>query len=109
MQHVFRHGLDPKLARRAAERAFASYCERYAKYEPRVLWDGRHARCSFRAKGVRVSANVELGREDVTVDVEVPWLLRPFRALALARIERELQLWCQRARQGELEQPKTDP
>ncbi|MCC6525929.1 MAG: polyhydroxyalkanoic acid system family protein [Polyangiaceae bacterium] len=103
MRHVFQHDLDPDLARRAADRAFQTYCERYARYEPRVLWDGDlKARCSFKAKGLRIFATLELRPREILVEIEVPLLLRPFRALALERVERDLRLWCDRARRGEL-------
>lgn len=104
MRHAFQHDLDPDLARRAAEAAFRSYAERYARFEPRVVWESDLvARCSFHAKGFHVVAHVELGPHEVRVDIDVPFLLRPFRSLALQRVERELRAWCDKARRGELD------
>src|SRR6188474_3429013 len=104
MQHVFRHDLEPAVARRAAGSALASYEKRYARYHPEVVWESDTVvRCSFVARGFRLRATVELLPGAARVDMQVPLILRPFRVLAIARVERELRGWCERAKNGELD------
>ena len=103
MRHLVSHELTPEQARRVAERAFASYAERYAKYEPKLTWlDATRARASFHAKGISLGGTIELQPGAIAFELEVPWLLRPFQSRAVAVVEREVRLWEQAAERGEL-------
>jgi hypothetical protein len=103
MRHRVVHDLAPELARRVAERAFASYAARYAKYQPELAWQSAtRATASFRARGITVGGSIELEPGAIAFELEVPWLLRIFEGRAIATVEREVRVWEQAALRGEL-------
>ncbi|HLM76448.1 MAG TPA: polyhydroxyalkanoic acid system family protein [Polyangiaceae bacterium] len=92
MKHIIHHHLDVAQTRRVADRALDHYVKRYAKYEPRVQWlDERRAEVAFTAKGVSIRGSVELQPGAVSVDLEVPFLFRAFRGMAVRIIDAELR------------------
>lgn len=56
----------------------------------------------FKAAGVRLEGTIEVGPQDIVLDLEVPLVFRPLRRAALQVIEREVTEWIERARRGEL-------
>ena len=61
MKHSIKHSLSDELAKKATSKAFESYRERFAEYNPVVDWirDDR-ADISFKAKGIKLDGNVQL-------------------------------------------------
>jgi len=103
MKKMLVHGLSDELARRTADRALADYQQRFASYEPTLRWSSeRRAELTFAAKGIKLSASIELEPGTIAVDLKVPLLLRPFQRRALAVVERELQHWIERAQNDQL-------
>lgn len=103
MKHVIVHDLGVPMAKKVTERAFAEYEHRYAKYDPTFRWaTDRKAEVSIHAMGVTLAGAMEVGDSEITVDVKVPFILRPFRGRAMHIIEREVKVWLGRARAGEL-------
>lgn len=104
MKHVMPHDLSPELAKLAAERAFASYREKYANYNPVLTWiSDERAKASFSAKGVTLNGTVELLPKSIAFDLDVPFLLRPFKKKAMDIMDRELNHWIAKAKAGELD------
>lgn len=104
MRHAIEHGLGKERARKAAQKAFETYKERFSKYNPEADWvDDDTLDVSFSAKGVTLDGRVELTDEEMIVDMQVPFMLKPFRKKALGVIEEEMQKWVERARRGELD------
>ncbi len=103
MKHVIAHDLDVATAKKVTERAFAEYQHRYAKYDPRFRWaSDRRAELSFSAKGLKLEGAMEVAEREITLELDVPFLLRPFRGRAMEIIEREVKVWLERARTGQL-------
>lgn len=103
MKHAVPHNLEPELARRTAERALESYAEALRDYRPIVTWSrSDRAEVSFAAKGVVVEGHLEVGDEAYLLYFKVPFLLRMFEKRAVEVIEREIQVWIARARNGDL-------
>lgn len=103
MKHSVPHDLSPELAKTAAEKAFAAYAERFAEYRPVMRWlDDQRSETSFTVKGITLTGTIELGRREILLDLDVPFLLRPFKAKAIQVIEREIRTWVERARTGKL-------
>ena len=104
MKHEMPHDLSPELAKRAAERAFASYKAKYSEYNPTLTWvsDDR-AKASFTAKGITLNGAIELLPKAITFDLDVPFLLRPFKKTAMTIMDRELTHWIAKAKAGELD------
>ena len=103
MKHRIAHDLDMALARKATRQALASYQERFAKYEPHAVWQNDdHATVSFRAKGIKLVGAFLITSSAIEIDLDVPFLLRPFGKLAVDVVEREVAKWVAQARAGEL-------
>ena len=103
MKHAVAHDLGADKAARAAKAAFAAYEQKYAKYSPRANWlSDRRADISFSAKGVSIKGTIEVGATSIDMDLDVPFLLRPFKGKALEVIEREIRVWIEKARSGEI-------
>lgn len=103
MRHEIRHDLGVVLAKQAAEAAFRSYAERYARYQPALIWEGEgRARVSFQARGLQLSGVVEILDDALVLDMGVPLLLRPLTGKAQRIIDTEVGRWIERARRGAL-------
>jgi hypothetical protein len=104
VKHRVTHDLHLDLARRAAHRALTGYLERFAKFQPRLTWQGEdQAQIVFSALGATVHGTVELSAGAIDIDIDVPLLLAPFRARAIEVVEREILSWIERARCGEFD------
>jgi hypothetical protein len=103
MKHSVSHDLGKEAAKQAVLAAFAAYRERFAKYDPTATWtsDDR-ADVSFTAKGITLKGVVQVHAGSVDLDVDIPFLLRPFKDKALGAVEREVGRWIDKARRGEL-------
>ena len=103
MKHRVEHDLDVGTARKVTEKAWESYRERFAKYNPTMAWDNdRRANVGFKAKGLSITGSLELVEGAIEMDLEVPFLLRPFRKTALDVIENEIRAWVEKAKSGAL-------
>lgn len=103
MKHTVPHKLGREKARKVADSAFESYKSRFTEYNPSSRWvtDDR-AEISFRVKGMTLSGNVEVKDEAFEMDLEVPFMLRPFKGTALSVIEGEIKKWIGKAEAGEV-------
>jgi len=103
MKHVVKHHLDQPLARKAADAAYAAYSKRFAEYSPTSRWTSEtHCDVTFTVKGVTLRGYLELEPGGVAMDLNVPFLFRPFKDRALAIVEREVRTWIHKAEKGEL-------
>jgi len=103
MKHVVHHGLGFDIARKVADAAFASYKQRFAEYHPEARWvNDRRAEITFKVKGMSLEGALDVNERDIEMDLEVPFLLRPFKGKAIGLIEEEIQKWVAKAKKGEL-------
>ncbi len=103
MKHVIEHDLDMETAKLAADKAYESYRERFAKYQPTANWaSDRHCDVTFTVKGVTLEGSIDLEPNKVLMDLDVPLLFRPFKKLAMGIVQEEIDTWLQKARRGEL-------
>ena len=103
MKHVIQHDLDTATAKLATDRAFAAYKVRYPDYCPVLSWVSEHkADVAFNAKGVKLNGAVQLDPGRVALELDVPFLFRPFQKRAMEVIEREVRVWLGKAKNGEL-------
>ena len=103
MKHAVAHGLGFDKARTIADQAIAAYAERYPQYQPTAKWvSERRAEVTFTVKGVSLDGWVEVGPSDISMDLDVPLLLRPFKGKAIRIIEEEIERWIAKAKAGEL-------
>jgi isopentenyl diphosphate isomerase/L-lactate dehydrogenase-like FMN-dependent dehydrogenase len=99
MKHEVSHDLGQAKAREVAQKAFAAYQTKFAEYEPKVNWKTENAAdISFCVKGMKLNGEIEVSDKTIGVDLDVPFLLRPFKGKALEVIEAEIREWIGRAK-----------
>lgn len=103
MKHTIEHDLDPATAKKVTDRAFAEYANRYPDYQPKLVWSNdRRADLSMNAKGVTLSGVMAIEEKSISLDLDVPFLLRPFKSKAIEVIDREVKVWIEKARAGQI-------
>lgn len=103
-KQIIKHDLDVATAKKATEKAFAGYKERFAEYNPTADWvTDTRAEIGFSAKGMKLDGAVELHPGEIHLELDVPFLLKPFRKKALSVIEEQINMWVQKAKDGELD------
>lgn len=104
MKHCIKHDLSPELARKAVAKAAERYTEKWEKYDAKVNWVNEDkADITFHVKGMNVAAHLELIPGQATIEMDVPFVLRPFRKKALSVVEEVIQKWIGKAQRGELD------
>jgi hypothetical protein len=104
MKHRIPHDLSLELATRATREALEHYREDFKEYDTQGRWiDERHAQLSFRVLGRTLHGAVGVERDHISLELDLPLALRPFRNKALRLIEAEIRVWIERARNGELD------
>jgi hypothetical protein len=103
MKHSVVHDLGRDQAKRVAESAWNSYSSRYANYSPSCEWVNDYkANIGFIVKTVKLKGSIDVNDKDIELDLDVPFLLRPFKGQALKVIEEEIRKWIGKSKSGEL-------
>jgi len=103
MKHLVHHGLGQERAKQVADSALKSYAEKFSQYSPRSTWSSpTRADISFSVKGMTLNGSLDIKDKDYELDLDVPFLLRPFKGTALSVIEEEIQKWVSKAKSGEV-------
>jgi hypothetical protein len=103
MRHTVSHDLGRAQAKKVAEAAWKSYCQRFANYNPTCDWLSEYAaKIGFKVKGVALKGELDVGDKDIGLDLDVPLLLRPFKGQALQVIEEEIRRWIAKSKAGEI-------
>ena len=103
MKHAVPHDLGQAKAKAVADAAFDSYKKRLAKYSPQTEWvSDRRANISFSVKGISLRGALEVTDKSIDMELDVPFLLRPFQGKALGVIEQEIRQWVDKAKAGEV-------
>ena len=98
MKHQVPHALGQAKAKQVAIQALASYQARFVEYDPRVDWTSDTlAKIYFSIKGLKLNGAIEVLPDTFALDLDVPFLLRPFRGTALAVIEEEIKKWISKS------------
>lgn len=103
MKHVVSHDLGQNRAKQVAQAAFDAYTAKFSQYHPQAVWRGeRQADISFNVKGMTLKGSIEVTDTSISMDLDVPFLLRPFKGTALGVIEKEIREWLDKAKAGQL-------
>jgi len=102
MKHSVPHDLGAEQAKKVTLAAIDAYTTKFAKYNPAARWDS-DTRCvvAFKAKGIGVEGKVTILERSIDMELDVPFLLKPFQGQAIGIIEREVRVWIEKARRGE--------
>jgi|SRR3954462_3181485 hypothetical protein len=94
MKHTVHHDLGQERAKKVTESALGAYAAKFAKYSPKTTWTSpSRAQISFSVKGMSLSGSVEIKDTAIDLDLDVPFLLRPFQGQAISVIETEIKAW----------------
>jgi hypothetical protein len=103
MKHTVSHSLGLDMARKVAQAAMASYAQRFSEYNPVTTWkDADSADIGFSVKGMSLSGAVKVSANSIDLDLDVPFMLKPFKGKAMAVIETEIKKWIGKAEKGEI-------
>jgi hypothetical protein len=103
MKHVIKHYLGQDLARKTVLAAWNEYQSRFSKYRPSLTWKNEYfALVGFEAKGLTFRGRFEIHAASIDIDLDVPFVMRPFKGIALAAVEREIGRWVARSKTGQL-------
>jgi hypothetical protein len=94
MKHTVSHDLGQERAKKVTESALKTYAEKFAKYNPKTSWTGPNkAEIAFSVKGMSLSGSVEVKEKTIDLELDVPFLLKPFQGQAINVIEGEIKEW----------------
>ena len=103
MKHQVRHDLGKPLAKKAAVAAFDAYQQRFGKYHPTAQWvQDDKADISFSVGGKKLKGSLEVNDRSIDMELDVPFLLRPFQGQAIGVIEGEINNWISKAKTGQI-------
>lgn len=103
MKHSVPHSLGLETARKVVQAAFSNYSDRFADFSPKTTWKSDdEAQVAFSAKGMTLNGSVSVRPSTIDIELDVPFLLRPFQGKAIEIIEREIGKWIDKAKSGEL-------
>lgn len=104
MKHTIKHDLNMDLAKKACVKAFEAYSEKFEKYNPTANWKtDTEVDIGFEAKGVKLGGTVGLRPHEIDVEMNVPFLFRPFQSKAVELVKSEISKWVEKAKNGELD------
>ena len=94
MKHTVSHDLGQERAKKVTEAALSSYAEKFSKYSPKTTWTSpSRAQIAFSVKGMHLNGSVEVKDKAIELELDVPFLLRPFQGQAISVIEGEIRSW----------------
>lgn len=98
MKHTVDHPLEAEKARQLLERALNTYVEDYAQYSMETGWkDEATAQVGFQVTGTRVDGEIKVCEGRYEIDLDLPWVLRPFKKEIVKSIDREFARWISSA------------
>jgi hypothetical protein len=101
--HEIHHGLPLEQAKQAAQLALADYLRRYGERGLAARWiSDTRAEIEFAAKGAKVQAVVDVLPDVLKVDATIPFILKPFKSMAVSAVDKEAQRFIQQVREGKV-------
>lgn len=102
MKHAIPHDLTIERARLVTDKAWEAYSQRFSEYSPKATWKTpTEADVQFSVKGITLRGSLGLTAKAIEMDLDVPFLFRPFRTTALNLVEREVKEWLAKEKAGE--------
>lgn len=104
MKYSVKHGMsDMDRVRTVIEKAYESYQQRLADYDPSLSWkNDREAIVSFTIMKKKLEALFQIDQEEVRVEGDVPFLFRPFEGKIKQVLGQEVERWIGKAKAGEI-------
>lgn len=97
MEHVICTGLSEGDSKKALNMAFETYANDYPQYKPHFKWKKEDlAEFGFAISSVRIAGFVLVIEDKLIVNMNVPFIARPFQGRAIAIIEEQVLAWKQK-------------
>jgi hypothetical protein len=104
MKHSVTHTVGKEMATKVAKAALSSYASRFTEYGAKATWATEdRADIGFSVKGMSLNGKVEVRDQAIDLELDVPFILKPFQRQAMAKIESEIDKWMAKAKRGEIE------
>lgn len=104
MKHSVPHSLGKEMARKVTRAAVDNYKSRFAEYSPTATWKtDDQAQIGFSVKGMSLKGGITVTDSTIDLELEVPFLLKPFQGKALGLIQNEINDWIGKAQRGEIQ------
>ena len=92
-----------RCACKVARAAFDSYVKRFSDFNATASWSAEDkAKIAFSIKGASIKGDVDVTDTNINIDLEVPFLLRPFKDMAMGKVKGEIDEWIAKAKRGEI-------
>ncbi len=99
MKHEIAHDLGQDKAREITDKALEAYRAKFSEYDPKLVWkNDKLAEIGCSIKGMKIGGTVEIAERAIVLDIDVPFMLRPFKGMAVEVIEGEIRKWLNRAK-----------
>lgn len=98
MKQSVTHHLTKDGALSTTIEALESYEKKYRDYQPKILWLTKYsAEITFKLKGAQLKGLIEIDDHNIWLDMDIPFLFRPFKSQALNIIRHEITTWLKLA------------
>jgi hypothetical protein len=95
--------LGQEKATEVTKKALDSYQARFADYKPTANWiNDKRCEIGFSVKGMSLKGVLEVNPSSIEMDLDVPFILKPFKGKALGVIEDEIRGWIGKAKAGQI-------
>lgn len=102
--HEIPHDLSLDQAKLAARKAAEAYGKRFQEYDYKAKWVSEtRVELGFTVMGKRLEGAMTVKPKQLQLELDVPFMFRPFQGKAISIIEKEANEWIAKARRGELE------
>ncbi len=104
MKYVAKHGIaDLDRVKTVIEKAYGSYKERLADYNPDLTWKGdRNATVSFTVMKKTIETDFEITTDEIRIEGNIPFLFKPFESKIEKVVGGEVDKWIEKAKSGEI-------
>lgn len=101
MKHVIKTGLNVNDSKYALDEAFKVYSKQHSQYKPLFGWKKNDlATFSFTSPVGKLDGLILVVEDQLILDMNVPFLARPFQNKAISLIETEVQIWIERIKKS---------
>lgn len=104
--HTITTGLDIDTAKKAIDKAFAAQKEQFPQYKPEFSWaDTLVGQFSFKpTASMEITGKLTVFEENITLSFDkLPFLANMFKGTAIKMVEKEVQVWVEKAKNGQLD------
>lgn len=94
---IIKTGMTKAQTKEAVVKAMEIYSQKFEKASPTFHWIKEDVgQFAFSAKGMNMTGTIEVEDGQLSVEMNVPFLLKPMKGWALEIIQKEVQKWAEK-------------